>query len=112
MRGAPVGRERAAGSNQTGSGSGLNFFAHRWDLGEDLFVEMATSEVTLSGIVRSREHRQFIQEALNGAANFRLNLTLPTASNAPAANDTTIRQDARSNSIGGFAGPAGERTVK
>jgi anti-sigma factor RsiW len=74
-------------------------FAHRWDLGEDLTVERNTSGVTLSGIVSSPERKQAIQEALKGAANVRLNLTLPTASNAPAANDTTIRQDAQAKSV-------------
>jgi hypothetical protein len=74
-------------------------FAHRWDLGEDLTVERNTSEVTLSGIVSSPERKEAIQEALNGVANVRLNLTLPTASNAPAANDTTIRQDTQTKSV-------------
>jgi len=74
-------------------------FAHRWDLGEDLIVERNTSEVTLSGIVSSPERKQAIQEAMNGTANVRLNLTLPTASNAPAASDTTIRQDTQSKSV-------------
>ena len=74
-------------------------FTHRWDLGEDLMVQRSTSEVTLSGIVSSPEREQAIQEALNEVANVRLNLTLPTASNAPAANDTTLRQDARGNSV-------------
>ena len=74
-------------------------FAHRWDLGEDLIVERNTSGLTLSGVVSSPERKQAIQEAMNGMADVRLNLTLPTASNAPAANDTTIRQDARGNSV-------------
>jgi hypothetical protein len=74
-------------------------FAHRWDLGEDLIVERNTSEVTLSGIVSSPERKQAIQEALSGVANVRLNLTLPTASSAPAANDTPIRQDTRGSSV-------------
>lgn len=70
-------------------------FAHRWDLGEDLIVERTNGEVILSGIVSSPERKQAFQDALNGTANVRLNLTLPAASNAPEANDTTIRQDAR-----------------
>jgi anti-sigma factor RsiW len=74
-------------------------FAHRWDLGEDLIVERNTSDVTLSGIVSSPERKQAIQEAVNGMANVRLKLTLPTALNAPAENDTTIRQDARDKSV-------------
>lgn len=74
-------------------------FAHRWDLGEDLIVERTTTEVTLSGVVSSPERKQAIEAALSGTANVRLNLTPPTASTAPAANDTTIRQDARSNSV-------------
>jgi hypothetical protein len=74
-------------------------FEHRWDLGEDLTVERTTSEVILSGIVSSPERKHVIQEVLNGTAHVRLNLTLPTASNAPEANDTTIRPDAPGISI-------------
>lgn len=74
-------------------------FAHRWDLGEDLTVQRTTSEVTLSGVVSSPERKQAIEQALSGTANVRLNLALPTASNAPAGNDTTIRQNAQASSV-------------
>jgi len=74
-------------------------FAHRWDLGEDLIVERTNNEVILSGIVSSPQRKRAIQDALTGTANVRLNLTSPSASNAPEANATTIRQDARAISI-------------
>lgn len=85
--------------DQAEIGLRYTLFAHRWDLGEDLTVERTTTEVTLTGVVSSPERKQAIEAALSGTPNVRLNLTLPTAFNAPAASDTTIQPDARVSSV-------------
>jgi len=73
-------------------------FRHRWDLGEDLIVERNTNEVSLTGIVSSPDRKQAIEEALDGTANVRLNLTSPAASNGTSASDITI-QNSQENSV-------------
>jgi len=60
-------------------------FQHKWDLGEDLVIGRTSGQVTLSGIVSSREREEEMRATLNALPNVRFLGELPAASDAHSA---------------------------
>jgi hypothetical protein len=60
-------------------------FNHKWDLGEDLVIRRTAGQVTLSGIVSSREREEEMRAALSALPNVRFLGDLPAASDAQSA---------------------------
>jgi len=60
-------------------------FQHKWDLGEDLVIGRTSGQVTLSGIVSSRERDEEMRATLSALPNVRFLGDLPTASDAQSA---------------------------
>jgi len=60
-------------------------FQHKWDLGEDLVMGRTSGQVTLSGVVSSREREEEMRATLNALPNVRFLGELPAASDAHSA---------------------------
>ncbi len=60
-------------------------FQHRWDLDEDLVIGRTSGQITVSGIVSSREREEEMRTTLSGLPNVRFLGDLPTASDSQGA---------------------------